>query len=122
MQRMHYVMHYVMHRVLAKMGWPSLDRVLSKMTEAGLRSYSTTLPEVVLRDIGFTPLRGAWLRALARGSCAGLTLVGAWRRSNQNSAVRSDNGINHPKSYACADEGHMGSKTYLCKYIEKVGM
>ena len=40
MQRMHYVMHYVMHRVLAKMGWPSLDRVLSKMAEAGLRSYS----------------------------------------------------------------------------------
>ncbi len=40
MQRMHYVMHYVMHRVLAKMGWPSLDRVLSKMAEASLRSYS----------------------------------------------------------------------------------
>ena len=39
MQRMHYVMHYVMHRVLAKMGWPSLDRVLSKMAEASLRSY-----------------------------------------------------------------------------------
>ena len=37
---MHYVMHYVMHRVLAKMGWPSLDRVLSKMAEASLRSYS----------------------------------------------------------------------------------
>ena len=35
---MHYVMHYVMHRVLAKMGWPSLDRVLSKMAEASLRS------------------------------------------------------------------------------------
>ena len=34
---MHYVMHYVMHR---KMGWPSLDRVLSKMAEASLRSYS----------------------------------------------------------------------------------
>ena len=56
MQRMHYVMHYVMHRVLAKMGWPSLDRVLSKMAEASLRSYSwgsynTSFTVVTLADV-----------------------------------------------------------------------
>ena len=71
MQRMHYVMHYVMHRVLAKMGWPSLDRVLSKMAEASLRSCSAGSYKSILTVIEWLMPSGStsgWLKTRTKRS------------------------------------------------------